>query len=162
MSEKKKYSTIEEAIVDLLEGELQENALRLAAYLNENQMPPNVSAWGKFTYNGYHLGHMWIEKKNKLMFEIFDFLHFGNFTDTDEDFVKTVHDHVKICYAPCHDECWRAKDVKIFGKEFKSVCSQHSHPFVNPDAKTIEHIIKLIEYSKQTTPYIYQYHPNFL
>lgn len=51
MSEKKKYSTIEEAIVDLLEGELQENALRLAAYLNENQMPPNVSAWGKFTYN---------------------------------------------------------------------------------------------------------------
>ena len=26
MSEKKKYSTIEEAIVDLLEGELQENA----------------------------------------------------------------------------------------------------------------------------------------
>lgn len=36
MSEKKKYSTIEEAIVDLLEGELQENALRLAAYLNEN------------------------------------------------------------------------------------------------------------------------------
>ena len=48
------------------------------------------------------------------------------------------------------------------GKEFKSVCSQHSHDFINPDGKTIEYIKKLIDYSKQTTPYEQQYHPNFL
>jgi len=162
MPNPKKYKNIEDAIIEHLEGEVQENALKLAAYLNENQLTPNISAWGKFTYNGYHLGHMWIEGKNKWKFEIFDFLHFGDFIDEDEEFTKTVYDHVKICYAPCHDECWRAKDVKIFGKEFKSVCSQHSIPFVNADSKTIEHIKKLIEYSKKTMPYIYQYHPNNL
>ncbi len=96
------------------------------------------------------------------MFQIFNFLDFGDFSDEDEEFTKAVHDHVSICNAPCHDECWRAKDVKIFGKEFKSVCSQHSRDFVNPDNKAIEHIKKLIEYSKKTTPYVQQYHPTHL
>lgn len=161
MSEQKKYDKIEDAITELLDSGLQENALKFAAYLNENGLTPNMSAWGKFTYNGYNLGHMWIEGNN-WMFEIFDYLHFGDFNDEDEEFNKAVHDHVKICKAPCHDECWRAKDAKIFGKEFKSVCSQHSLAFVNPDERTIEHIKKLIDYSKKTTPYVQQYHPNYL
>ncbi|MDR0475935.1 MAG: hypothetical protein LBH43_19995 [Treponema sp.] len=160
MSEQKKYNKIEEAIIELLDGALQENALKFADYLNENQLMLNMSAWGKFSYNGYNFGHMWIEGKNNWFFEIFDFLHFGGFNDEDEEFIKAVHDHVKICNAPCHDECWRAKDVKIFGKKFKSVCSQHSRFFENPDGKTIEHIKKLIEYSKKTVPYEQQYHPN--
>jgi hypothetical protein len=42
------------------------------------------------------------------------------------------------------------------------VCSQHSRAFVNPDGKTIEHIKKLIEYSKKTVPYAQQYHANNL
>lgn len=162
MSEQKKYDKIEDEIIEFLDGELQENALKFATYLNENQLTPNMSAWGKFTHNGYNIGHMWIEEKNKWMFEIFDYLHFDEFYDEDEEFTKAVHDHVSICGYPCHDECWRAKDVKIFGKEFKSVCSQHSHAFVNPDSKTIEYIKKLIEYSKKTTPYVQQYHPTHL
>ena len=162
MSEQKKYNKIEDAIVELLDGELQENAMKLAAYLNENQLTPNMSAWGKIPFNGYNIGRMTVEEKNKWEFEIFDYLHFGDFTDEDREFTKAVYDHVNICDAPCHDECWRAKDVKIFGKEFKSVCSQHSRAFVNPDAKTIEHIKKLIGYSKKTTPYPQQYHPNNL
>jgi hypothetical protein len=161
MSEQKKYNRIEDAIIELLDGESRENALKFAAYLDENQLAPNMSAWGKFTYNGYNLGHMWIEDGN-WMFEIFDYLHFGDFLDADEEFTKAVHDHVAICNAPCHDECWRAKDVKIFGKEFKSVCSQHSRAFVTPDEKTMEHLKKLIEYSKKTTPYVYQWHPTHL
>jgi hypothetical protein len=47
MSEKKKYATVEEAINDLLESENKANALNLAAYLNENNMPPNMANWGK-------------------------------------------------------------------------------------------------------------------
>jgi len=151
---------IENAILELLEGELQENALKLAAYLNENDLVPNMSADGKISYNGYNIGWMKIYGKDDWQFEIFDFLHFGDFSDEDEEFTKAVHDHVSICKAPCHDECWRAKDVKIFGKEFKSVCSQHSKGFKNPDGKIIEHIKKLIEYSKKTEPYPQQYHPN--
>ena len=165
MSEQKNYAKIEDAIADLLDGELQENALKLAAYLNENQLTPNMSDWGKMLYtapdnNKYNLARMGVEGKNNWCFEIFDYLHFGDFTDDDEEFKKSVHDHVKICESPCHDECWRAKDVKIFGKEFKSVCSQHSRAFVNPDGKTIEHIKKLIEYTKNTVPYEQQWHPN--
>ena len=162
MSEQKNYSGIEDAITELLDGELRENALKLAAYLNENQLIPNTAAWGYIPFNGYNIGRMTVEEKNNWEFEIFDYLHFGDFIDGDEEFTKAVHDHVNICHAPCHDECWRAKDVKIFGKEFKSVCSQHSRAFVNPDGKTIDHIKKLIEYSKKTVPYAQQYHPNNL
>ena len=158
MSEQKSYTTVEEAITDLLDGENKENALNITAYLKENNMPPNMTNWGKVRYNDeYNIGRMTVEEKNNWEFEIFDFLHFGNFSDEDEEFTRVVHDHVKICPEPCHD-CWRAKDVKIFGKEFKSVCSQHSRVFANPDSKTIEHIKKLIEYRKIEKPYIQQYH----
>jgi hypothetical protein len=159
MAEQQKYTIIEDAIVELLDGELQENALNFVAYLNENQLTPNMSAWGKIPYNGYNLGWMSVEE-NAWSFQVFNFLDFGKFNDEDEAFTKAIHDHVKICIAPCHDECWRAKDVKIFGKEFKSVCSQHSQDFVNPDSNTIEYIKKLIDYSKKTVPYVQQYHPN--
>ena len=160
MSEQKKYAKIEDAINENLDGELKETALSFSAYLNENQLTPNMSKDGKIPFNGYNLGWMRVDGKNKWMFEIFNFLDFGDFSDDDEEFTKTVHDHVNICHAPCHDECWRAKDVKIFGKEFKSVCSQHSRAFEKPDSKTIEHIKKLIEYSQKTVPYVQQYHPN--
>ena len=125
MSEQKKHNKIEDAIIELLDGELQENALKFAAYLNENQLTPNMSAWGKFIYNGYNLGHMWIEDNNWL-FEIFDYLHFGDFTDGDEEFKKAIYDHVNICGSPCHDECWRVKDVFIirFTLEKRNKCTQ--------------------------------------
>ena len=119
----------------------------------------------KIPYNGHYLGWVLIKEKGEWCVQIFNFLDFGeniHSGERDDEFKKAVYDHVKICGSPCHDECWRAKDVKIFGKEFKSVCSQHSHDFINPDGKTIEYIKKLIYYSKQTTPYEQQYHPNFL
>jgi len=119
----------------------------------------------KIPYNEHYLGWMLVKENGEWMFQIFNFLDFGesiHSDEKDEDFKKAVHDHVSICGKPCHDECWRAKDAKIFGKEFKSVCSQHSRDFVNPGGETIEHIKKLIAYSKETTPYPQQYHPYFL
>lgn len=174
MFEQKKYDKIEDAIIELLDGETQENALKFAAYLNENGLSPislpyemdNGKTIGvKIPHNGHYLGWMLVKENSEWRFQIFNFLDFGksiHSDERDEEFKKAVHDHVSICGAPCHDECWRAKDAKIFGKEFKSVCSQHSQDFLNPDEKTIEHIKKLIEYSKKTTPYVQQYHPNFL
>ena len=160
MSEQKNYVTIEEAINGLLEGEQKENALNLAIYLKENNMSPNVVKWGKIRYNDeYNIGRMGIKDKDNWCFEVFSSLHYQyGYEDSDVDFIKAVHDRVNICEAPCHDECWRAKDVKVFGKEFKSVCSQHSGEFVNPNSTEVGYIKKLIEYRKREKPYIQQYH----
>ena len=159
MSDQKTYNTIEEAINDLLEGEHKENALNLAAYLAENNMSPNMANWGKVRYNDeYNIGRMGIEGKDNWCFEVFSSLQYQNgYDDDDANFVKAVHDRVKICQAPCHD-CWRAKDVKVFGKEFKSVCSQHSGAFVNPNSTEVGYIKRLIEFRKLEKPYVQQYH----
>ena len=174
MSEQKQYTKIEDAITDLLDGELQKNALKFAAYLNENELSPVLLPYKmdggntigiKIPYDGHYLGWLLVQTNGEWRFQIFNFLDFGKSVhsdEKDEEFKKAVYDHVSICGNPCHDECWRAKDAKIFGKEFKSVCSQHSCDFVNPDEKTVSHIKKLIEYSKKTKPYAQQYHPNYL
>ena len=162
MSDEKNYATIEEAINDLLNGEAKENALNLATYLKENNMSPNMSNYGKVRYNDeYNIGWMGVEGKEKWYFEVFSSLHYyavAGFVDDDADFVEAVHKRVQICHAPCHEQCWRAKDVNVFGKEFKSVCSQHSEAFINPNATEVGYIKKLIEYRKREKPYIEQYH----
>ena len=160
MSEQKNYNTIEEAINDLLEGEQKENALNLAVYLKENNMSPNMAKEGKTRYNDeYNIGWMIINGKDNWYFEVFDSLHYQyGYEDDDADFVAAVHKRVNICESPCHDQCWRAKDVKVFGKEFKSVCSQHSGEFVNPNAAELGYIKKLVEYRKREKPYVQQYH----
>lgn len=174
MSEQKRYGKIEDTTVKMLDGELQKNALRFADDLNENklslvplpyEMDNGETIGYKIPYNGHYLGWMLIKKSGEWCVQIFNYLDFGkriHSDEKDEEFKKAVYDHVKICGTPCHDECRRAKDVKIFGKEFKSVCSQHSCDFVNPDDKTIAQLMRLIDYSKQTKPYAQQYHPNFL
>ena len=127
---------------------------------------------GKVKYNNeYNIGWMKIREKNNWLFEVFSSLHYqgtsknvngkwqpGGYEDNDADFVEAVHKRVNICHKPCHDECWRAKDVKVFGKEFKSVCSQHSGAFVNPNSTEVGYIKKLIEYRKREKPYVQQYH----
>jgi len=162
MSEQRNYATIEEAINDLLDGRYKENALDLASYLKENNMSPNMSSWGKVRYNNeYNIGRMGIEGKGSWCFEVFSSLHYyavNGYVDDDADFVEAVHKRVHICDTPCHEQCWRAKDVNVFGKEFKSVCSQHSGPFVNPDSREVGYIKKLIEYRKREKPYVQQYH----
>jgi len=161
MSEQK-YASIEEAINDLLKGEYKENAINLANYLAENNMSPSMANWGKVRYNDeYNIGRMGIDGENEWCFEVFSSLHyyaFHGFVDDDADFVDAVHKRVHICKAPCHEQCWRAKDVNVFGKEFKSVCSQHSGAFVNPSATEVGYIKKLIEYRKREKPYIQEYH----
>ena len=127
--------------------------------LKENNMSPITSNWSKIKYNDYYIGRMNIYDKNKWCFEVFSSLHYQyGYEDNDVDFVKAVHDRVQICESPCHDQCWRAKDVKVFGKEFKSVCSQHSGEFLNPNLTEIGYIKKLIEYRKREKPYVQQYH----
>jgi len=123
-------------------------------YLNENKLIPNGE--GKIPFNNFYIGELEI-KPDKWTFEIFNFLQFGDFTDDDAEFVETVHKQIRFCKT-CHDNCWGAKDVVIFGKQFNNVCSQHSLKFENPDEKAVEHIKKLIEYSKKIVPHKEIYH----
>lgn len=174
MVERVQYDEIEAAMVDLLDGEVLKNALAFVASLREMELYPVLLPYEmdrgktvgcKIPYDGHYLGWILIRDNGEWRVQVFNYLDFGedvHSQEGDEEFKKAVYDHVKICGAPCHDECWRAKDVKIFGREFKSVCSQHSHDFVNPDEKARTHLLKLFAYSKQTTPYPQQYHPNFL
>jgi hypothetical protein len=67
MSEQKNYNKTEDAIIELLDGELQENALKFAAYLNENQLTPNMSALGYIPFNGHNLGWMKVEGKDSTL-----------------------------------------------------------------------------------------------
>lgn len=73
MSEQKKYNHIEDAIIESLDDGVRENALNFAAYLNENQLKPNMSAWGKISFGGYNLGWMRVEGSHWL-FQILIFL----------------------------------------------------------------------------------------
>ncbi len=40
MSEPKKRDRIEDVIIELLDGEMQKNALKFVAYLNEHELSP--------------------------------------------------------------------------------------------------------------------------
>ena len=65
MSEHKKCDRIENVVAEFLDGELQENALKFVAYLDENGLSPlplpyemdNGKTIGfKIPYNGHYLG----------------------------------------------------------------------------------------------------------
>jgi len=171
MSEQKKYNKIEDAIIEHLEGDIKETALKFVAYLYENQLTPKIPDhnpgfhYGKIPYNGYYLGWIVVEP-NKWIFEIFNFSHLGEFCDDDEEFIAAVYEHIIPCSAscgcPCVEPCQLSKETTIFGKKFCNVCFQHTHGFVNPDEKTLGYIKKLIEYSKKAIPHKEIFHCNHL
>lgn len=171
MSDQKKYGKIEDAIIEHLDGDTKETALKFAAYLNENLLTPQMPGhthgfhYGKIPYNGHYLGWIVVEP-DKWTFEIFNFSHLGEFRDDDEEFVAAVFEHINPCSAscgcPCVEPCQLSKETTIFGKKFNNVCFQHTHGFVNPDEKTLGYIKKLIEYGKTATPHKEIYHCNNL
>ena len=171
MSEQKKYSKIEDAIIELLDGELQEKALEFLAYINENQfplkMPEYTQNYAKFSFNEYYLGWIGVPEKNKWYVEIFNFSNFVALGDEDKEFIATVHKHINpcshSCCGSCPEPCQIAKEgMTVFGKKFCNVCFQHTCGFDNPDEKTIGYIKKLIEYRKNVVPQEYIYHCNHL
>ena len=70
MSGQIKYPRVEDAIVEILDDDLRENALLFAAYLNENQLSPislpyemdhGKTIGFKIPYNGHYLGWVLIK-----------------------------------------------------------------------------------------------------
>lgn len=152
---------IEDSILKMRDGSNKNNALQFVAYLNEEQLTPVKCPWvdgkWKIPFGKYYLG--WINiSTNTWSFENFNYLQFGDYIDDDKEFTAIIHKHVKICNKPCHDECYGALDVMVFGEQFNSVCSNHGKAFSNPSKKTIKHLKKLINYSKKTVPRDHIYH----
>ena len=155
MSEQKVYPKIENDILELFDGELQENALKFVAYLNANQLTPKQDGPGdwKIPYKEFHLCMIQIES-NKWTFTFF----FGDYSgEFDEGFITTVQGHVNICES-CHDGCTGGIDKTIFGKEYINTCSQLTIQFENPNEKTLEYIKTLIECSKEIAPHSESWH----
>ena len=155
MSEKIELK-IEDEIYKILDGELQENALKFAAYLNENQLIPqrwfSLGFW-RVPYEQHYLCGIHIKKDNwRFWFWSGDYS--GEF---DEKFLETVLDHVRPCIT-CTTDCQFGKDTTIFGKEFINTCIQFPIQFENPDDSTLECIKKLLEYWKKAAPNNYSWH----
>lgn len=150
MSEQNK-PTIENVIMEVLEGESKNKALKFASYLNENKLTPAMWRNDKFTwkipYSEYNLCMIQFES-HKWIFTFF----FGDYNgEFDEEFITSIQEHVQICKA-CNDGCMFGKDTTILGKKYRNVCSQLTIQFENPNDKTLENIKTLIEYSKQVVP----------
>lgn len=138
---------IEDEIHDLLENDVQKNALEFTAYLNENNMTPQrwfgPTIW-RVPYDKYYLCGIFLNRRGKFRVYFFRGSYQGTF---NENFLKSIYDHVTPCI-DCGGECPKGETATIFGKTFENTCFQFPIQFENPDGSTIKHIKDLIEYWK--------------
>ena len=140
---------IEDKILEHLEGDLQERALSVAAYLNANDMTPHEwfgSDFWKVPYKDYYLCGI-VVQKDCLRFWFWKGVYAGSY---DATFIKATHDNVRPCIT-CGGEC-KGIDIVVFGKGFENTCFQFPIQFENPDEETMEHIKVLMEYCKGIVP----------
>ena len=151
---------IEERIIQRLNGDMREQALKFVDYLNENHMQPqqwfDENFW-HIPYGEYYLfGILLQENKWNLFFFSGDYS--GEF---EENFIKTIQERVNICVS-CHgdniDICPKGRDMTIFGKEFNNACIQFTIHFENPQDNDFAHIKQLIEYYKCVVSYSDSFH----
>ena len=148
MSENNTPPKIEDEIIKRYEGDIKETALEFVAYLHEHNMTPQQwfgpEIW-KTPYEGkYYFFGIFMNVPGKFRMYFYRCDYNG---ESDKEYIKTVHDHVKPCVS-CGGECAPGMDMTIFGKEFPNTCFQFPIQFENPDVGTLEHIKKLIEYWK--------------
>jgi len=144
-------TSIENAIKEKLTGEKQKNTLDFITSMQDNGFSfigwlnedGSVGGWDP-TYNGKGFGCVLVT--DKFMFFIgldWDCKHSET---TDEELKKFAWTHVTICpQQPCKPPyCENNKNQwTIFGKEYESTC--HSPlQFIDPDAKTLDNIKKLL------------------
>ena len=178
MSEQKKITKIEDAIVEYLDGDLKETALKLTAYLNESdglslvllpwELDKGKTIAFKIKHRDHYIGWILVKDNGEWLFDNFNFSHLGEFYDDDKEFTAAVYEHINPCTASCGccpsgEPCQLSRETTVFGKKFYSVCFQHTKGFINPDEKTLGYIKKLIEYGKKINiPHEGIYHCNNL
>jgi len=141
---------------EMLDNELQKNALNFCDYLNEKQLIPNRwfgPGFWRVPYKQHYLCGIHI-KKDAWRFWFWS----GDYSsEFDEKYLRTAIDHVRPCIN-CTTDCQFGKNTKIFGKEFINTCVQFPIQFENPDDNTLECVKKLLEYWKTATPNNYSWH----
>jgi len=142
---------IEEEVLELLDGELREQALLFIAYLRKNQLVPRlwfgprfwIVPWENNNLFGIHL------KEDAWHFWFFSGDYSG---EADEEVIKLVQDNVGYC-VNCKDECEsKSMDLTIFGNKYANMCYQFPVRFINPNNETLGKIKKLIAFWKEIAP----------
>ncbi|MCL1795040.1 MAG: hypothetical protein FWG34_14395 [Oscillospiraceae bacterium] len=154
--------TIESAILEILSGEAQKNALDFAAFLKENEISldynPNESE-SKPIWNGAvggvvgnSIGYVTVNGDENCPGPWtfwFNSCDFEGSDAADEEFKEAIWAFASPC-GKCHDgweKCRGSGKRTILGREFEGQC--HSPlMFCNPDAKTLENMKKFLLYLK--------------
>ncbi len=153
MFEQKKRTIEDEVKNSGLSENLQIHTLNFFAFLKDNdfsiEAEDDGNGW-KIIYMNECIGHMnffnvgiWI-----------DTCDFGGSDSADDDLKETTWAHVRICehFSSDGKQCGCGKQPGfnriIFGKKYNNLCFALLE-FMNPDAKTLENIKKLMLLLKQ-------------
>ena len=146
---------IEEVINDVLKGDTQKNAMELVAYLRAKEFAiSTLDEKDADTWSGFDVADLcyvnvngsdqfpgpwtvWIAANN-----------LGQHSEglADECVKEFAWSHVSPC-GSCGGKCSPGTHTTVFGRDFENVCS-HNLIFINPDAKTVEGMKKIVDIRK--------------
>ena len=162
MFRKKNKPTIEEHInsMSALTAEQKADTLDFVAWLTDCDCTPrndNEKYCWKVPFNGRNICKMWLNPERELVYISFFLSYSFDADGYDDDFRAAIHKNVQHCHR-CHEGCTGPRNVSIFGKALKGVCSQHTINFTLPDKEAYKHIKALVEYCKTIQPSDISYH----
>ena len=142
-------------INDALDGDNLKNATDLIAYLKTLKSNPawaSANSW-KVSCKGEVVCYIKLHGSNafhleKGSWQVSVHINYGGAQEdiiADENLKQAIWDNIKYCYR-C-SSC-RGGNKTIYGKEFKDVC-HGPVVYINPDAKTLECVKKLIEIKRR-------------
>ena len=154
---------IEDAIMDVLKGDAQKNALDFVAYLRENEIPLEESdnLWSvqyKDEYMCFILidgsdnapgpWTIWSEQVPGTWVTWSDDDCGGEYVDFPlDDHIKEIAlANINIC-GSCGGSCSPGRRKRVLGKEFDNVCNS-AIAFTNPDAAALECAKRMIDARK--------------
>ena len=149
---------IEDVIVELLNGERQQNALDFVAYLREQKLNPrwkSTNSWG-IKYKGKWIISIGISPGNSGSWRIgwwhlgFDFINVFSVEHENAEILDRCKEIVwsNIVYCTGCANCKPGTTKTIFGKDFNLLC-YGIFDFKDPDADTLECAKKLLECKKK-------------
>ena len=137
-----KKQTHEDKIKTLLTGDTQTNALDFVAFLRAHKIPPNLYVLS-IVGDGGNFPHI---RPWTIFFTVCDFSADDLVND---DLIEFAWKHTHVCdhFITDGKRCGCGKQPGttqiIFGKEFENICHCPMQ-FINPDAKTLENMKKLL------------------
>ena len=159
---------IEDVIATLLDGDTKKNALDFIAYLRENKMTiarasGNAEtkaidgAW-KAMYKGKGICRIWLSKEHWVACPYADYTQDFEAYITRENLQEVIWDNLftcrvcnpRLCSSQAHkpEETFAGFTKTYFGREFDNICKFWDAYFVNPDARTVNCIEKMVGYTK--------------